>query len=115
MNRATTNRWFNPMLITPTLHYSISSFWLLTLAPTLFAGTEIDDRFENAFAVIGAENRLARALGVGHQAKDVAALGADAGNVVEKTVGVRCIGAAPAIVAVTQDHLPVDRKSTRLN
>src|ERR1035438_706169 len=56
----------------------------------------LENRIENQFSVFAAEQEFAGAFGVRHQAEDVAAFVANAGDVVERTVR-------------------VDRKSTRLN
>src|SRR5208283_4378583 len=63
-----------------------------------------EDAFENPFAVVAAEERFAGALGMRHQAGHVALFIADAGDVLQRAILIRCVGQISAGVAV----LPYD-------
>jgi len=51
-----------------------------------------ENAFENPFAVVAAEQRFAGAFGMRHQAGHVALLVADAGDVLQRAVGIRAVG-----------------------
>jgi len=64
-----------------------------------------EDAFENPFAVVAAKQRFAGAFGMRHQAGHVALFIADAGDVLQRAVGVRSIGQVSAGVAVLPEDL----------
>src|SRR5947208_4134695 len=72
-----------------------------------FAFQRVDQAFENQSPIRAAENRLARALRVRHQAGDVAAFIAYPGNVPERTVRVRLLSDFAVRVAVLPKDLIV--------
>ena len=67
----------------------------------------VEDGLENEVAVGAAEPRLARPLGVGHEAEDVAARVADARDVLERSVRVARVRDHALGVAVTEQDLAV--------
>ena len=55
-----------------------------------------EDAFKNPFAVVAAEQRLAGAFGMRHQAGHVALFVADAGDVLQRAVRIRRVGQVSA-------------------
>ena len=66
-----------------------------------------EDAFKNPFAVVAAEKRFAGAFWMRHQAGHVALFVADAGDVLQRAVGIRGVGQVPARVAVLLQDLIV--------
>src|ERR1700722_8987236 len=63
----------------------------------------LENRIENHFSVFAAEQDFTGALGVRHQAKDIAAFIADAGDVVERAVGVGGVGKIAVLRTVAEE------------
>jgi len=66
-----------------------------------------EDAFENPFAIVAAEERFAGAFGMRHQAGHVALFIADAGDVLQRAVGIRGVGQVAVLVAVLPKDLVV--------
>src|SRR5437867_3259208 len=66
-----------------------------------------DDAFEDGFAVRGPENGFAGALWMGHETGDVAALVADASDVVDGAVWIGHFGRLPLGTHIAPEHLIV--------
>jgi hypothetical protein len=64
-----------------------------------------EDAFENPFAIIAAEERFASAFGMRHQAGHIALFIANAGDVLQRAVGIRGVGQVSVGVAVLPQDL----------
>ena len=66
-----------------------------------------EDAFENPFAVVAAEDGFAGAFGMRHQAGHVALFITDAGDVLQRAVGIRTIGQVSVRIAILPEDLVV--------
>src|SRR3990172_5727490 len=71
------------------------------------AGKGFQDRRKHEAAILRAEDGLCGPLGVRHQSKDIAPLIADAGDMIERAVGVRLFRRVASLVAIAKDNLVV--------
>ena len=70
-------------------------------------GEGLDHGLEDAAPVGSAQDRIADALGMGHQAKDIPPMAAYSGNIFQRAVGVSRIGDIARGVTIPQEHLIV--------